>query len=86
MTQQKMDLSRIIHLATDITCEQCKNYTFQEVVLMKKFSAVVSPSGKEIIAPMPVFACNACGWINKEFLPEMPEPEQQPRPRVALDA
>ena len=55
--------------AQDITCENCGNYTFQEVVLMKKVSALVSPTGKEAIVPIPTFSCNACGFINKQFLP-----------------
>ena len=63
--------------AQDVTCESCGNYTFQEVVLMKRVSALVSPTGKEAIVPIPTFACNACGFINKQFLPvkiaEQPE-------------
>jgi uncharacterized Zn finger protein len=55
--------------AQDVVCENCGNYTFQEVVLMKRVSAIVSPTGKEAIVPIPTFACNACGFINKQFLP-----------------
>lgn len=55
--------------AQDVTCDNCGNYTFQEVALMKKISALVSPTGKEAIVPIPTFACNACGFINKQFLP-----------------
>jgi hypothetical protein len=36
---------------------------------MKRVSALVSPTGKEAIVPIPTFACNACGFINKQFLP-----------------
>lgn len=63
--QVNVDLSQ----AEDIVCENCKNYTFQEVALMKRLSALVSPTGKEALVPIPVFACNACGWINARFLP-----------------
>ena len=87
MEQKQIDLSQIIHLATDLSCESCTNHTFTEVVLIKKFSALVSPTGQEIMAPMPVFACNACGHVNKEFLPKIPvRAEQPPRPRISLDA
>ena len=68
MSQQQqinVDLSN----AQDITCENCGNYTFEEVLLMKKLSALLSPTGKEAIVPIPTFACNACGFINKQFLP-----------------
>ena len=70
--------------AQDVTCENCGNYTFQEVVLMKKVSALVSPTGKEAIVPIPTFSCNACGYINKQFLPikvadQLQEDPQQTR-------
>lgn len=61
--------------AQDITCENCGNYTFQEVTLMKRISALISPTGKEAIVPIPTFACNACGFINKQFLPVRPNDE-----------
>lgn len=79
--------------AQDVTCDSCGNYTFQEVVLMKRISALISPTGKEGIAPIPVFACNACGNINKQFLPtkvvdsseEMPPAPEQARPSLILE-
>ena len=63
--QQTPDLS----LAEDIVCENCSNLTFEEVLLMKKVSALVSPNGKEGIVPIPTFACVACGWVNEMFRP-----------------
>lgn len=63
--QQMPDLS----LAEDIVCENCSNLTFEEVLLMKKVSALVSPNGKEGIVPIPTFACVACGWVNEMFRP-----------------
>jgi hypothetical protein len=90
-TQQlNVDLSQ----AQDINCENCGNYTFSEVVLMKRLSALLSPTGKDAIIPIPTFACNACGFINNQFLPvkmgnqPAPEPEQPPegnRPSLILE-
>jgi uncharacterized Zn finger protein len=88
MTQQiNVDLSQ----AQDIVCENCGNYTFEEVLLMKRLSALVSPNGKEALVPIPTFACNACGYINKQFLPasmrsesESTEPTEQ-RPTLTLE-
>lgn len=68
-TQINVDLSQ----AQDIVCENCGNYTFNEVLLMKKLSPLLSPSGKEAIIPIPTFACNACGFINNQFLPTRPQ-------------
>ena len=67
--QLNVDLSK----ADDVTCERCGNYTFQEVMLMKRMSALISPTGKEAIVPIPTFACNACGHINRGFLPVLPK-------------
>jgi hypothetical protein len=67
--QMNVDLSK----ADDVICERCGNYTFQQVMLMKRMSALISPTGKEAIVPIPTFACNACGHINKQFLPVIPK-------------
>lgn len=67
MQDQRMNLD--LTNAQDVVCDNCGNYTFQEVTLMKRISALVSPTGKEAIVPIPTFACNACGFINKQFLP-----------------
>jgi uncharacterized Zn finger protein len=67
MSKQPMNID--LSNAQDVTCESCGNYTFQEVALMKRVSALVSPTGKEAIVPIPTFGCNACGFINKQFLP-----------------
>jgi len=82
--------------ATDITCENCGNLTFEEVLLMKKVSALVSPNGKEGIVPIPTFACVACGYVNKMFRPfkqvaeatadEMPADATEPsRPKLVIE-
>jgi uncharacterized Zn finger protein len=67
MQDQRMNLD--LTNAQDVVCDNCGNYTFSEVTLMKRISALVSPTGKEAIVPIPTFACNACGFINKQFLP-----------------
>lgn len=89
MDQQRLNID--INNAQDVTCDECGNYTFEEVVLMKRISALVSPTGKEAIVPIPTFACNACGFINKQFLPvkvvEQPSDEfvQETAPKIRLE-
>ena len=53
----------------DIICENCDGKIFREVVMVKRLSALISPTGKEQIVPVPVFRCDECGFINKEFRP-----------------
>ena len=55
----------------DVMCEKCNNYTFQDVVLMKRVSPLQSPTGKEAFIPANVFACAACGHVNDRFIQGM---------------
>ena len=61
--QQTIDFSK----TTEICCESCGGKTFKQTLLLRKLSALVSPSGQETIVPMQVFACEKCGHVNKEF-------------------
>jgi uncharacterized Zn finger protein len=85
MAKQQQPMNIDLSNAQDVTCENCGNYTFQEVVLMKRVSALVSPTGKEAIVPIPTFSCNACGFINKQFLPiKVAEPTQEETAQTRL--
>lgn len=53
----------------DIVCENCGSKYFRQVNAFKRLSALVSPSGKEQIVPVPTFRCDDCGFINEEFRP-----------------
>ena len=63
--------------AESITCEHCANQTFVTVMMMKRISPIISPTGKEAIVPIQTFACNACGFVNKQFLPSMPDSDEE---------
>lgn len=55
--------------AQDIVCDECGNNTFDTVLILKKLSALLSPTGKQEVVPVQTLACHKCGHINKEFLP-----------------
>ena len=59
--QVKIDLSD----ADTMKCQKCGNSIFIQGYVIKKISAIVSPTGKEVIAPIQVFNCGNCG----EMLP-----------------
>ena len=65
--QVKLDMSDL----KDILCENCEGTVFREATMFKKLSALLSPTGKEQIIPIPVFRCDECGHINKGFLPQL---------------
>ena len=50
----------------NIVCE-CGGLIFAEKLFFKKISALLSPSGKEEVAPMPIIVCEACGKVPSAF-------------------
>jgi uncharacterized Zn finger protein len=60
---QNVDLSK----ATQMTCDNCRNLTFKQTLMIHKMSALISPNGQETIIPTGVFACEQCGHVNEEF-------------------
>ena len=64
-SQVNVDISQ----ADDAKCDKCGHDVFVPVFLIKKVSAIMSPNGQEIIAPVQVFGCNNCGNVNDEFMP-----------------
>ena len=61
--QEQIDISK----TTAVKCEKCENSTFKQTLLIRKLSALVSPSGQETVIPIGVFACEKCGHVNTEF-------------------
>ena len=56
--------------ADDVACDECENTYFSPAIIIKRVSALLSPTGQEMMAPVQLFQCNKCGHVNKEFLPE----------------
>ena len=52
--------------AANIVCD-CGGIIFTEKLFFKKISAILSPSGKEEIAPMPIIVCDNCGKVPAVF-------------------
>ena len=61
---QEIDMS----LTDTITCEKCGNASFIQSYFLKSVSSLVSPTGKEAIVPIQVFACGNCGTIPKNMM------------------
>ena len=53
--------------AKTLQCEICECLGFKQTMMLKKLSALVSPTGQESIIPVASFCCEQCGHINKEF-------------------
>tara|TARA_B100001778_G_scaffold258272_1_gene218496 strand:+ start:1599 stop:1841 length:243 start_codon:yes stop_codon:yes gene_type:complete len=57
--QVKVDLSD----ADTMRCQKCENPIFIQGYIIKRISAIVSPTGQEVIAPVQVFNCGNCGEL-----------------------
>ena len=49
--------------AETMTCGKCDNKIFIQGYVIKKISAIISPTGQEVIAPVQVFNCGNCGEL-----------------------
>jgi hypothetical protein len=64
-TRMNIDISK----TTAVECDECAGKQFEQTMLLRKLSAIVSPNGQETIVPVQAFACKACHHVNTEFLP-----------------
>ena len=67
ITPMNLDL---LKQSTAVTCDRCSGDSFQEALMLRRVSALLTPTGKEGFVPIQVFACVACGGINAQFIPE----------------
>ena len=58
MTQQKINID--LNKCSDVQCQRCKGSIFVQMNLLKIIPALLSPSGQEMIYPIPVFYCPNC--------------------------
>jgi DNA-directed RNA polymerase subunit RPC12/RpoP len=59
-----------IKQTTSVTCEECGGTIFEQALIIRRVSAILSGQGKPGFIPIPVFKCGECGHINLEFLPK----------------
>jgi hypothetical protein len=48
-------------------CDNCGHGLLKVVYIVKRISALISPTGKEALVPIQVFACDKCGNVPKIF-------------------
>ena len=54
--------------AETLKCEYCGNYLFIKSTVLKRLSALVSPTGEEGIIPIEIYSCGNCGQVPKDML------------------
>jgi hypothetical protein len=71
--QQQNPLAKVrFEQTSGVVCEKCNSIVFSEGLLLRKVSKflIASTSDKDQVIPVPTFYCVNCKHINKEFLPE----------------
>ncbi len=62
--QVQVDLNE----AETMKCEKCTNYLFIQSFVLKRISALVSPTGEEGLIPIQVYSCGNCGHVPSSLL------------------
>lgn len=59
---------KMVFTSPNVICPNCGNKFFKEVYALKRISPIISPTGKEEIIPIPMYACEKCGTIPQEYV------------------
>ena len=54
--------------AETIKCNDCNNYLFITSFVLKRLSAIVSPTGQEALIPVQVYSSGNCGKVAEGML------------------
>ena len=52
-----------------VLCEECGGKYFDQKLILRKASGLLTGQSKPAYIPIPVFACKECGHVNGDFLP-----------------
>ena len=68
--QQQQNVQVDLSKADTVRCDdpECNNVLFIQSTIIKRLSAIVSPTGKEALVPIDVYSCGNCGKIPKTML------------------
>lgn len=70
MQQDKINLNISLDKTTAITCDECGNDAFQQVLKLRVASKFLVGGDQDALIPIPVFACTKCNHINQQFEPK----------------
>ena len=65
--------------AETIKCSKCSNYLFIISFVLKRLSAILSPTGQEAMIPVQVYSCGNCGAVAEGFLEGSGIEEEKPK-------
>lgn len=66
--QQMIAFANALKSAPDFECDSCKEKYFTQVYRIKHLSGLITGTGRDMVVPISVYACAACGHVNQYFL------------------
>ena len=64
--RQQLKMRDAILNSDNVVCK-CGCKTFKQVYVLKRISSLITGTGKEEIAEIPVFVCSSCGEVPAEY-------------------
>lgn len=59
-----------INQTKPVTCDDCGSPYFEQALVIRKASGLLTGTGQPGYVPIPIFTCKKCGHVNEEFLPK----------------
>lgn len=56
--------------STGFQCENCEGVFFEEAVILRKWSKLLTGTPEDYVQPVPCFKCADCGTPLKQFFPK----------------
>lgn len=63
------DTSISLQNTKEVVCEKCGCQVFEQGVMLREISALMTGTGQPGLIPIPVFVCSECGHVNEQFIP-----------------
>lgn len=79
MENLNLEAQKVLSQTEPIVCAECGCDRFVEVTLLRRVSKLIIGAAEDGVFPIPTFACQKCGHINKEFLPKGLEKKEEPK-------
>ena len=76
---QQMNLNIGLDKTSPLSCDKCGGQVFQEGVLLRKASRLLTGTAQDALIPIQVFACMSCGNVNEDFLPLQMRQQASPK-------
>lgn len=66
--QQQLNVD--INQTQPVSCDECSGIYFDQALVIRKASGLLTGQSKPSYIPIPVFKCTECGHVNGEFIPK----------------